>query len=108
VAPGELSAIIQARKKLAKYGKTIDDAATFYLDHLERIRRCNVTVSDLAKEVWEAKREDGMSATYIGDLKKRPATFCADFGGPPNCRNHGRRTGQLVAQSQLRAKERAN
>ena len=83
LAPGELSAIIQARKKLAKYGKTIDDAATFYLDHLERIRRCNVTVSDLAKEVWEAKRKDGMSATYIGDLKKRLATFCADFGDRP-------------------------
>ncbi len=83
LAPGELSAIIQARKKLAKYGKTIDDAATFYLDHLERIRRCNVTVSDLAKEVWEAKRKDGMSATYIGDLKKRLATFCADFGERP-------------------------
>jgi integrase len=83
LAPGELSAIIQARKKLAKYGKTIDDAATFYLDHLARIRRCNVTVSDLAKEVWEAKRKDGMSATYIGDLKKRLATFCADFGDRP-------------------------
>jgi integrase len=83
LAPGELSAIIQARKKLAKYGKTIDDAATFYLDHLERIRRCNVTVLDLAKEVWEAKRKDGMSATYIGDLKKRLATFCADFGDRP-------------------------
>jgi integrase len=83
LAPGELSAIIQARKKLAKYGKTIDDAATFYQDHLERIRRCNVTVSDLAREVWEAKRKDGMSATYIGDLKKRLATFCADFGDRP-------------------------
>ena len=83
LAPGDLSTIIQARKRLAKYGKTIDDAATFYLDHLERIRRCNVTVSDLAKEVWEAKRKDGMSATYIGDLKKRLATFCADFGERP-------------------------
>ena len=83
LAPGELSAIIQARKKLAKYGKTIDDAATFYSDYLERIRRCNVTVLDLAKEVLEAKRKDGMSATYIGDLKKRLATFCADFGERP-------------------------
>src|SRR5437660_12770260 len=40
----ELSAIVQARKKLAKHGKTIDDAATFYIDYLERIRRCHVTV----------------------------------------------------------------
>src|SRR5205809_3834498 len=83
LSPGELSTIIQARKKLAKHDKTIDDAATFYLDYLERIRRCNVTVADLAKEVLEAKRKDGMSATYIADLQKRLATFCADFGSRP-------------------------
>ncbi len=32
--PGELSAIIQARKKLAKHGKTIDDAANVLLGSL--------------------------------------------------------------------------
>jgi len=78
--PGELSAIVQARKKLAKHGKTIEDAATFYLDYLERIRRCNVTVADLAKEVLEAKRKDGRAPMYVADLKKRLARFCADFG----------------------------
>jgi integrase len=78
--PGELSAIIHARKELAKHGKTIDDAATFYLDYLERIRRCNVTVAQLAAEVLDAKRKDGMSTTYIDDLKKRLARFSADFG----------------------------
>src|SRR6266481_9261798 len=76
----ELSAIVQARKKLAAHGRTLTDAATFYLDYLERIRRCNVTVAQLAKEVLEAKRKDGMSATYIADLKKRLARFSADFG----------------------------
>ncbi|HEU5237802.1 MAG TPA: tyrosine-type recombinase/integrase [Pyrinomonadaceae bacterium] len=80
LSPGELSAIIQVRKELAKHGKTIEDAATFYLDYLERIHRCSVTVAQLAKEVLEAKRKDGMSATYIDDLKKRLARFCADFG----------------------------
>jgi integrase len=80
LSPGELSAIIQARQELAKHGKTIDDAATFYLDYLERIRRCNVTVEDLTKEVLEAKRRAGMSVIYIDDLKKRLARFCADFG----------------------------
>ena len=33
----ELNATTDARSKLAKYGKTIKDAATFYLDHLKRI-----------------------------------------------------------------------
>jgi integrase len=80
LSPGELSAIIEARKELTKYGKSITDAAAFYLDHLERIRRCNVTVADLAKEVLEAKRKDGMSATYLADLRKRLVRFNADFG----------------------------
>src|SRR5437868_6569640 len=81
--PGELSAIIQARQRLAKHGKTIDDAAAFYLDHLERIRRCNVTVAQLVEEVLAAKRKDGLSPTYIADLKKRLARFSADFGERP-------------------------
>ena len=78
--PGELSAIVQARKKLAKHGKTIEDAADFYLDYLERIRRCNVTVAELSHEVVEAKRKDGRAPMYVADLKKRLARFCADFG----------------------------
>jgi integrase len=83
LAPGELSAIIQARKKLAKHGKTIEHAATFYLDYLERIRRCNVTVGELAKEVLEAKCKDGRAPMYVADLKKRLAKFSADFGDRP-------------------------
>jgi integrase len=83
LSPGELSAIIEARKKLAKHGKTIDDAAAFYLDYLERIRRCNVTVAQLAEEVVNAKRKDGRAPMYVADLKKRLARFCADFGGRP-------------------------
>lgn len=81
--PAELSSIVQARKKLAKHGKTVDDAATFYLDYLERIRRCNVTVAELAAEVVEAKRQDGRAPMYVVDLKKRLARFCADFGQRP-------------------------
>ena len=38
--PAELVAIIEARTALANYGKSIKDAADFYIDHLERIRRC--------------------------------------------------------------------
>jgi integrase len=80
LSPAELSAIIRARKELARYDKTLDDAAAFLLDHLERISRCNVTVAELAKEVVEAKRKDGHSPIYIADLKKRLARFCVDFG----------------------------
>src|SRR6266481_5765169 len=79
----ELSAIVQARKKLAAHGRTLTDAATFFLDYLERIRRCNVTVADLSREVVEAKRKDGRAPMYVADLKKRLARFCADFGKRP-------------------------
>jgi integrase len=79
----ELSTIVQARKKLAAHGKTLADAATFYLDHLERIRRCNVTVTELAREVLEAKRKDGHAPMYIADLRKRLSRFCRDFGDRP-------------------------
>ena len=78
--PGELSAIVQARKKLAAHGRTLTEAAAFFLDYLERIRRCNVTVADLSREVVEAKRKDGRAPMYVADLKKRLARFCADFG----------------------------
>ena len=76
----ELSAIVQNRKKLAAHGKSLTDAAMFYLDYLEKIRRCNVTVAELAKEVLEAKRRDGHAPMYIADLRKRLARFCQDFG----------------------------
>ena len=76
----ELSDFIRARKQLADYDKTITDATTFYIDHLERIRRCKTTVIELSREVIEAKRKDGMSTAYIADLRKRLGHFSRDFG----------------------------
>jgi integrase len=79
----ELAMIVQSRKKLKLHGKTIRDATAFYIDHLERIRRCNVTVAQLAKEVLEAKRKDGHAPMYLADLRKRLARFCVEFGDRP-------------------------
>jgi integrase len=76
----ELSEFIHARDRLAGYGKTIGDVVENFCDHQERVRRCKVTVSELAIEVIEAKRRDGMSATYLADLRKRFSHFCRDFG----------------------------
>jgi integrase len=79
----ELSDFIRARKTLADYGKTINDAVGFFVDHLERVRRCKTTVAQLADEVLEAKRRDGMSHAYLSDLKIRLARFCRDFSNRP-------------------------
>jgi integrase len=79
----ELSDFIKARKTLSTFGKTINDATAFYVDHLERVRRCNTTVAELAAEVLEAKRKDGRAPMYLADLRKRLARFCQDFGNRP-------------------------
>jgi integrase len=79
----EMSEIIEAKRELSQYGKSIADAARFLIDHLERVRRCKVTVAQLADEVVEAKRRDGMSAAYVADLRKRFTHFCRDFGNRP-------------------------
>jgi site-specific recombinase XerD len=68
---------------LAKHGKSINDAAGFYLDHLERIRRCNITVAQLAAEVLAAKQKDGFGVLYLTDLRKRLNRFARDFGTRP-------------------------
>src|SRR4029453_6280432 len=79
----EMSEIISAKQELAEYGETITDAVEFRVDHLERVRRCKITVSQLADEVLEAKRRDGMSADYLSDLQLRLRRFCRDFGNRP-------------------------
>src|SRR6266576_100714 len=53
----EISDFITARNKLAEYTKTISDAVEMLVDHEERIRRCKTTVSELAAEVVEAKKD---------------------------------------------------
>jgi integrase len=83
LSPHEISDFIQARKALAERGKTINDAAKFYLDHLDRVLRCKTTVAELAAEVIEAKRKDGRTAKYIASLRHYFGKFCRDFGDRP-------------------------
>jgi integrase len=75
-----MSEVIAARDKLAEYGKTISDAVTFFVDHLERVRRCKITVAQLADEVLEVKRKDGRSAKYIDMLRLYFKRFRQEFG----------------------------
>src|SRR4030095_1583041 len=75
----EMSDFIHARKKLAEYGETINDAVKFRVDHLDRVRRHAITVAQLTNEVIEAKRRDGRSRVYLRDLRYRLARFVQDF-----------------------------
>jgi integrase len=74
-----MSDFIHARKKLAEYGETINDAVKFRVDHLDRVRRHGITVAQLTNEVIEAKRRDGRSRVYLRDLRYRLARFVQDF-----------------------------
>jgi len=78
--PRELSDFVTAKLKLAEYGKAINDAIEFYVDHLERVRRCKTTVRELVTELLEAKRKDGRSEIYLRDLRTILGKFSHDFG----------------------------
>jgi integrase len=79
----EMSDFITAKNKLADYSETINEAVKFRVDYLERVRRCKVTVSQLADAVLETKHRDGMSKDYLRDLRSRLARFSLDFGNRP-------------------------
>ncbi len=79
----EMSDFIEAKRKLAAYSETINDAVKFRIDHLERVRRHGITVAQLADEVVEAKRRDGRSSVYLRDLRYRLNRFVQDFGYRP-------------------------
>src|SRR5205823_4671092 len=104
----DMSDFISARKRLAEYGHTINDAVDFFVDHLERVRRCKTTVTELAAEVIEAKRRDGRSDAYLSDLRKRLSRFCQDFGDRPIASVTIEETDNWLRDLPLSPKSRAN
>ena len=104
----DMSDFISARKRLAEYGYTINDAVEFFVDHLERVRRCKTTVTELAAEVIEAKRRDGRSDAYLSDLRKRLSRFCQDFGDRPIASVTIEETDNWLRDLPLSPKSRAN
>ncbi len=76
----EMSEIVRARNRLAEYGKALSDAVEFFVDHLERIRRCRISAAELASEVLETKQKDGLSVKYLSMLRLYLKRFCQDFG----------------------------
>jgi integrase len=80
----ELSDFIRARKTLAEYGKTINDAAEFLVAHLKAVER-SCTVAALVDEVIAKKKKEcrhgrPASGDYLVDLNVRLGRFKKDFG----------------------------
>ena len=79
----ELSDFITAKQELAEYDKTINDAAKFLIDHLERVLKHGTTVSEFADKVLELKRKANRSAVHVNGLGMYFKTFCESFGERP-------------------------
>jgi integrase len=104
----ELSDFITAKRRLAEYSKTINDAVDYYLDHLERVRRCKTTVAELVVELLEAKRKDGRSKVYLADLRNRLKVFARDFGAQPVAAVTSRDISEWLRNLNSSPKTRAN
>ena len=59
---------------LARYGKSVQDAISFYLAHLKR-QESSATVNDAIKELVALKRAGGKSKRYCHDLELRLGRF---------------------------------
>ena len=66
-------------ERLQPYGKTIWDATEHFLAFLTATARSR-TVAELVPEFNAAKKKDGASERYLGDLRNRLDTFASDFG----------------------------
>jgi integrase len=71
---------IECSELLQPYGKTLRDAARFYVAHLKTITGSR-RVSDVVADLLAARTADGMSARYLGDLRVRLGRFVHSFGG---------------------------
>lgn len=71
---------VECERRLAEFGKTLRDAADFYIAHLRAITHSR-KVSEVVAELIAAKASDGASTRYLGDLRARLARFSATFGG---------------------------
>jgi hypothetical protein len=70
----------QCAEKLRPFGKTITDAVTFYLPHLQAANR-SCSAAELVEELLRVKTGDGMSERYLGDLRGRLKAFADSFNG---------------------------
>jgi integrase len=67
---------------LAPFSKTILEATTFYLNHLQDLNR-SITLEALVAEYQDSIRRAGLSKVYLNDLRYRLGRFVSDFGAVP-------------------------
>src|SRR5215469_11545386 len=70
---------IECSELLQPYGRTLRDAAKFYVAHLKAITGSR-KVSEIVADLLAARTADGMSERYLGDLRVRLGRFVQSFG----------------------------
>jgi len=70
---------IEAGRLLAPFGKTLAEAARFYIAHLT-VSSCSTSVSHAISEMLAEKQSDGLSGRYTSDLRIRLRRFSESFG----------------------------
>jgi len=78
--PAEIRvAAIRAHEQLHPFGKTIDDAVEYYIQHLQT-ERGSIPVRQAVDELIANRKAVGLSKLYIGDLRFRLGRFAKAFG----------------------------
>jgi hypothetical protein len=73
---------LECAEQLLPFNKTLRDAISFYLPHLQATSR-SCTAAELVDELVKVKKADGASARYLSDLRSRLGQFAAHFDGKP-------------------------
>ena len=80
MAPADRADADAALKLLRPHGRTLREAAAFFLKHLAIVKR-ELSVADLVAELLKSKEGDGASAPYLKDLRNRLRPFTVAFDG---------------------------
>lgn len=73
-----------AFKALQPYGKTLADAVSFYVQHLDAMAKHDATpLSSVVKRFLDEKERENLSTVHLADLKNRLARFELTFGEKP-------------------------
>lgn len=71
--------LMEARAKLAMHGRTLEDAVSHYLAHLDRCK-ASITVEKLVDHLLHMKQGEKRSRRYQDDLRIRLGKFVEAFG----------------------------
>ncbi len=72
----------QCMRKLEPFGKTLWDATTFYIEHLQRVSG-SVTVAVVFQDFSQAKERAQLSKAHLDGIRQRLGRFVRDFGTAP-------------------------